>query len=374
MTVNKRGNSFYIDFGFEGKRIRKKSPENTFKGAQAYELLLRQKLARGKLLNEESAIIRYKFEDFAILWLDTYVRNNNKPSEHLIKKYILNSILIPFFGKKFIDEIKQYEIEEFKNHLLEERKVSRKTVNNYLSILSRCLKSANEWSLIENTPRIKLLKVPPQKYNYLTEAETEILLDKAEGIWYEMILLAVRTGLRFGELIALKWEDIDLETGIMNVNRNLVRGFVGSPKNNRSRIVPLTQNVLTMLKRKKISGGYIFQNRKGKPMIYNSSRKKLKALCVKADIKEISWHALRHSFATHLIRKNVSVVTVKELLGHSDIKMTLRYSHLNLPVLKSAVDSLEPQLKINGTISSQITNSNEICANISSKICRGAGN
>jgi len=374
MTVVKRGNSYYIDFGFEGKRIRKRSPENSFKGAQAYEFLQRQKLARGQPLKEENTVIRYKFEDYAMLWLDTYVRNNNKPSEFLVKRYVLNSTLIPFFGKKYLEEIKQYEIEEFKSHLLEKRRVSHKTVNNYLSILSRCLKSANEWSLLENTPRIKILKVPPQKYNYLTEDETDILLKYSEGIWFEMILLAVRTGLRFGELIALKWEDVDIDSGIITINRNLVRGFEGSPKNNRTRIVPMTQNVIMMFKDKQESNGYIFKNRKGKPMIYNSCRKKLQAICKKAGIKEIAWHALRHSFATHLVRKNVSIVTIKELLGHSDIKMTLRYSHLNLPVLKSAVDSLEPQMKINGTITTQPKNLNEFYAKISEKISRGAGN
>jgi integrase len=353
MTVIKRGNSYWIDIGFNSERFRKRSPENSYRGAKAYELYFRQKLARGQPLEEETNIVKYKFKDFALQWLETYVSNNNKPSEFRIKKYVLNSSLIPFFGKSYIEEIYSLDIERYKSYLLNIKKLSPKSVNNYLSILSRCLKSAVEWNIINNIPRIKILKVPPQKYDFLTVLETERLLQNAEGIWYEMILLAVRTGLRFGELIALKWEDFDLEAGILTVNRNIVRGIEGSPKNNRTRIVPLTKSIISIIKNKPTTCGYFFKNSRGKPLIYNSSRKRLLAICRKAGLREISWHTLRHTFATHLVIKDNSIVSIKELLGHSDIKMTMRYSHVNLPVLKNAINTLEPSFQLNDTTTTQ---------------------
>lgn len=353
MTVLKRGKRYWIDFSFSDRRIRKRSPENSYKGAQAYELLLRQKLARGEPLEKSKPETRYTFKEIALQWLTVNVRNNNKPSEYLNKKNILNGNLIPYFGTKFIDAISTQHIEQYKSYLLTERKLKEKSINNYLSILSCCLKSALESEILKAIPKIKLLKVPPQKYDYLTEAETELLLQHARGLWHDMILLAVRTGLRFGELIALQWDDINFKAKTLTVSRNLVRGIMGSPKNNRSRIIPLTPSVIEMLHARERISLYIFHNRKVNPLRYNDCRDSLHEACKRAEIRIINWHVLRHSFASHLAAKGVSIFSIKELLGHSDIRMTMRYSHVNLPILQDAIAVLEPAIKINGTIASQ---------------------
>ncbi len=353
MTVLKRDKRYWIDFSFNSKRYRKRSPENSYKGAQAYEILLRQKLARGHPLEEPKPGIRYTFEEIATQWLNVDVRNNNKPSEFLNKRNALKGNLVPYFGRRFVDDITTPHVEQYKSYLLTERKVSVKSVNNYLSILSRCLKSAVEAEILKAIPRIKLLKVPPQKYDYLTEAETETLLVHAKGIWHDMTLLAVRTGLRFGELIALKWEDISFKDQTLTVSRNLVRGIEGSPKNNRSRTIPLTPSVIQMLHTIEQSPLYVFHNKKGNPLRYNDCRDSLHEACTRARLRIINWHVLRHSFASHLAAKGVSVFSIKELLGHSDIRMTMRYSHVNLPVLQDAIAVLEPAQKIDGTIASQ---------------------
>jgi len=354
MTVRKRGNSYWIDIGFNNSRFRKRSPDNSYRGAQAFELLIRQKLARGQPLEEPKSEKKYTFEEIALQWLEIDVRNNNKPSEFVNKKNILNNTLIPYFGKMFIDTINTQHIEQYKKYLLEKRKLSCKSVNNYLSILSRCLKSAQEAEVLETIPKIKLLKVPPQKFDYLTEVETGQLLQNSNGMWHDMILLAVRTGMRFGEIIALKWEDIDFKAQTLLVSRNIVRGIEGSPKNNRSRIIPLTPSVIQMLnERKTHSGLFIFQS-VGIPLKYNICRKNLHKFCSLAGLRKISWHVLRHTFASHLAAKGISIFSIKELLGHSDVRMTMRYSHVNLPILKNAIDVLEPIIQFNGTITSQL--------------------
>ena len=204
MAVFKRGKSYWIAFCFNSTRYRKRSPDNSHKGAIAYESLLRQRLARGLPLSEPAREKRIKFKEVCDKWLKVYVRNNNKPSESLIKKYVLNAHVIPYFGNKFITEINSLKIEEYKNQKIEKDKLSAKSINNHLCILNRCLKSAAEWGIIKEIPRIKLLKIAPQKFDFLTEEETVQLLNKADGIWHDMILVAVRTGLRIGELIALR--------------------------------------------------------------------------------------------------------------------------------------------------------------------------
>lgn len=355
MSVRKRGNSYWIDFGFNKKRIRKKSPENSFKGAKAFEALIRQKLARGQPLEDPKPERKYTFKEFAPQWLEVDVKNNNKPSEYYNRKNILANTLIPYFGNKHIDNITTYDIEQYKSTLLNERDLSSKSVNNYLSILRKCLKSALESDIIKILPRIKPLKVSPQTFDFLSESETELLLNRSNGKWHDMIFLAVKTGLRFGELIALKWQDIDFNSQTLTVRRNIVHGIEGSPKNNKTRTVPLTQSVIEMLSQMDRDNPYVFHNDKGGPLHYTYCRKKLHRFCNLAGLRIINWHILRHTFASHLATKGVSVFAIKELLGHSDIKMTMRYVHPNLPMLKTAIEALEPELPFNGTIASQTT-------------------
>ncbi len=279
MAVYKRGKNYWVAFCINKKRYRRRSPDNSIKGAQAYEALLRQRLARGQPLDDPNPKPKHKFREVVLQWLSVYVKNNNKPSESLIKKYVVNAQLIPFFGSKYIEDIDTYKIEQFKNFLIDKKKLSQKTINNYLSILRRCLRSAMEWGIIREMPNIKLLKVPLQSYDYLTEEETEQLLKHAKGMWYDMILLAVRTGLRFGEIIALQWTDINLREGILTVNKNIVRGIEGSPKNNKSRPVPLTPRVISMIRNANRESKYIFHDSKGAPLRYNDCLDKLHEIC-----------------------------------------------------------------------------------------------
>ena len=171
-----------------------------------------------------------------------------------------------------------------------------------------------------------------------------------------MILLAVQTGLRFGELIALRWEDVNLREGLLIVNRSIVRNIEGSPKNNKMRTLPLTSGVMNMLSNRLKVSEYVFYDQEGFPLKYNACLRNLHKICQIAGLRRISWHKLRHSFASHLASRSNSIVAIKELLGHSDIKTTMRYAHINLPVLKNTIESLESGFSFNGTIASQMQN------------------
>lgn len=374
MTVIKRGNSYWIDIGFNHRRFRKRSPANTFKGAKNYELFLRQKLARGESIINNELDYRYTFKEIALQWFETIVKNNNKPSEISNKKYTLNGCLIPFFGKMIIDNISSFTIEQYKSKLLNKSQLSPKSINNRLSILSCCLKQALEWHMIKVIPRIKPLKVMPQKFDFLNEAEIELLLKNSYGDHHDMILLAHQTGLRFGEIAGLQWDDIDMKQRKMTIYRSVVKGFEGSPKNNRVRIIPLTNSVIEMLKKRLRNYKYVFHVNFGKPVNHFTCLKKLYLSCKRAGLRRISWHVLRHTFASHLASKGVSVFAIKELLGHSDIKMTMRYSHPNYTLLKSAIECIDSSSKFNGTLTAQIENEEKIYANIKYNFCRDAGN
>ncbi|QQS60487.1 site-specific integrase [Candidatus Falkowbacteria bacterium] len=347
MTIYKKNNSYWVNIRFNRKRYRKPSPQNTLAGAKAYESLLRQKLARGEpIVDEPEEVIAEKtlFSAFAFDWFNTYVKNNNKLSEVNNKRSHLDSSIIPYFGKKYIDEITSYDIEKYKTYLSVVKEMSPKTINNRLCIISKCLKTAVEWGTLEYIPRIKLLKVPPQRFDYLTVQESELLLRTAKGQWRDMILLGLRTGLRFGEIVGLKWENIDFTKNVLQVMQTVVRNVESSPKSNKIRTVPLTKEVTEMLKDRSKDGKYIFQNPNGSSLQGYFCLRRLHEICREASLRNVGWHTLRHTFASRLAENNISILAVKELLGHSDIKTTMRYSHINLSVLQDSIKSLEVEI------------------------------
>jgi len=340
MTQYKRGNRWWMQISFNGEVIRKASPNNSKQGARDYELFIRQKLARGEPLSEPKVVIKHLFKDVVLQWLDVSVRNNNKHSEFVNRGYAIHRDLIPFFGKKQVDEISSYDVEQYKIYLLKERSLSPKSINNQLSFLSKCLKTAIEWKYMETLPIIKLLKVPPQKYDYLTPEESKLLVSTATGYWHEMILLGLQAGLRFGEIIGLKWENVNLEECLLKVTQTIVRGIETSPKNNKIRTIPLTQDVKQMFEAKSKIGKYIFERDDNKILQSYYCLRNLHRICKQAGMRNVGWHTLRHTFATRLAERKVPINSVQQLLGHSDIKTTMRYVHINFSALESSIKVL----------------------------------
>jgi integrase len=345
MSTYKRGNKWWLRFRFNHKRYFRCSPENSQAGARAYEALLRHKLANGEPITEcdEEKVPIPTFQEFSARWMNVYVKTNNKYSEFLNKKYSLSAHLLPYFGHKAINEITNSDVENFKAKKINAG-LAPKSVNNYLIILSRCLKAAQEqddWSNDLKLPRIKLLKVRPQKFDHLTKVESRLLLDNCEGMLRDMILVALRTGLRFGELTALEWSDIDFVSNKITVARTIFQGRVESTKSNKIRHIPMTDEVSHMLSIKTKTGGYVFAKNGNEPLNRTTCLRWLQRLCKKVQLRNIGWHTLRHTFASHLAQRGVSIMAIRDLLGHADIKTTLRYSHLNQSVLKDAISVLE---------------------------------
>ncbi len=345
MSARKVRKTWWVDFRFKNERHRVRSPENSKAGAEAYEALLRQRMARGEPIRgiaTETTVRAPRFKDFSAHWYQTYVITNNKPSEQRTKRSCLSVHLVPFFGEIRMDDIGSQMVEEYKTKKLSEE-LSPKTINNHLSALGKCLHTAQEWNIIRSSPRIHLLRVPPQPFDFLLEEESQqLLLSIREEPWYTMILVALRTGLRLGELIGLKWEDVNLNTRMITVRRSVVKGIVGSPKSNRVRHVPLTNELCMALTRLNKSKGFIFHLRNEGPMNDKAPTPAITRMCKRAGIRRIGWHTLRHTFASHLAMKGVSIQKIQTLLGHTDVKTTMRYAHLAPSTLREAIQVLEP--------------------------------
>lgn len=349
MSVRKRHNKWWIDFRFNRIRYRKPSPDNTRAGAKAYETLLRYKLARGEAIEKDENATTFKA--FAANWLQTYVKTNNKHSEVISKEMILRVHLIPYFGARKIASISNLDIERYKTKKLAEN-LCPKTINNHLTVIRKSFQCAFEWGVIANLPIVKRLKTPPPKYDFLSLHECRCLTDSAEGIWRDMIKIVLGTGLRFGELIALSWNDIDFDRGELTVRQAFAKGVIGSPKSNQIRYIPLSQSVFEVFNAMPQGKGFIFSDSHGGPLKQIASIKKLHRICREAGIRRIGWHTLRHSFASHLAQAGANLVAIQGLLGHSDIRTTMRYAHINDAALREAISILNSnKLK---TVSSEL--------------------
>ncbi len=341
MAARKIRNAWWVDFRHAGERYRKRSPESSKTGAMAYEAVLRQQLARkGSLEDTGSTVEMPTFAAFAKEWLETYVRTNNKPSEQETKETILRCHLVPYFGLEKINEIKQQDIERYKAS--KQGSLSQKTINNHLICLNKCLHTAVEWGRMPIAPKIGLLRVPTQKFDYLSPLETaKILEDKAEPTWNEMVRLAARTGMRRGELIALDWSDVDFSRRTLTVRRAYAGGEIGTPKNHRERTIPLTDDVFAMLYARAEKTGLVFHGLNGEILGKSINGGAIKRVCKRVGLRPIGWHTLRHTYASTLVSEGIPLTAVSQLLGHSDIRVTMRYAHLAPSMLHESVRALQ---------------------------------
>lgn len=340
------GKSWWVDFRLNYKRYRKRSPENSRAGALAYEAMLRQKMARGEDIDRVvlSTQQEQTFGQFSEKWFDEYVVVNNKASEQRTKKYILSGSLVPFFGKMTVTEITPRHIEQYKAHLLREG-ISKKTVNNRLTIFNKCMSMAFEWMELKGVPpKVVWLKSPPPQTDYLSPDECTLLLSSAKGVVYELLLTALRTGMRQGELRGLQWSSIDWQNHSITVQHSLCdyTNALESPKSNRKRHIPMTVDLYELLLKRKKSTGYVFLDSNGRSFNHHRIGYRIRDLCKEAGLRHIGWHTLRHTFASHLAAKGVPLNAVQALLGHSTIATTMRYAHLAPSTLRAAVDLLDP--------------------------------
>lgn len=323
--------------------IRKTSPVNTQRGAEQYEREVRQALLDGSYGKQTEPVPT--FSSFVERYLEhCESATDNKPSTLKSKRDILRKHLLPRFGKLRLDAIDAEQVDALKTALVK-AELSHKTVNNVLTVLHNVLNVAVEWGKLPALPRIKWFKKQPQAFDFLTFAETDQLLKALPaGRWVNMVKLAVNTGLRIGELVALRWEDVDLKGGRLVVRHSVFRGNLGTPKGGRTREVPLNQGATEALRAARILGcPWVFPDREGQ-MIRNPQHACADAIArisVAAGLRQIGWHVLRHTFASHLAMRGVSMKQIQDLLGHATAAMTERYAHLSPESKRDAVLALE---------------------------------
>lgn len=245
------------------------------------------------------------------------------------------------FGK-FMDfqlsAITAWEVEKWRNKRLADG-IKPATTNRQLNLIKGCLSRAVEWEVIDShdLQKVKAQTVDNAKVRYLSKDEEYRLRESLAKFDIKhlttIVILAINTGMRKGEILSLNWNDVNLENKVLTVDFQ-------NAKSGNTRHIPLNTQAFNVLNDwQKLSGniGYVFKDSNQQRIV--DFRYDWAALLEDASITNFRFHDLRHHFASKLVMASVDLNTVRELLGHSDLKMTLRYAHL-APEHKAAAVNL----------------------------------
>jgi integrase len=325
MAVYRRGRIWYADF-YNGKaRMQVSTGTANRREAEKFLALRISEVERGEFVRPAKITLA----ELGQQYMD-YVRANKR--SWLRDQQILAHLNCAF-GNMLLPDITVLPIERYK--LARLQAVSPATVNRELAGLKRLFNLAEQWGLYRGRNPVKGVRFLDEnnlKFRTLSEIEEAALLSCCSPYLHDLVTFAINTGLRLGDILNLKWEEVDLEKGIINT---VVR------KRRRMLEMPLNEKALSIAK-----GWHGI--RKGDHVFYNPETGTqwkdlwlgLKKACRKAGLPAVTWHTFRHTFASRLNGNGADLVTVKELLGHADIKTTIRYAHTNREAKAKAVERL----------------------------------
>lgn len=320
----KRGTVWYVKYKSQGK-WRRQSCQTTRKVEAELLRFEAEKIERGE---REDFVLSssVEFKEYAEFYL-SQIKANNSESWIKIKRYILASNLIPFFGEDTpVHEITIGMIEKYKLKRFGE--VSAKTVNNDLCVLRSFLNFCYTNGLIPRVPRIKMVKNFSGRMRFLSLNEVKSLLAALETCPYSMnayILLMLYLGLRSSEATNLRWIDIDFTHRLVHVTAR----SDWKTKNLKSRSIPMVDRLVCFLSENKNRGGvYVIGEDQTRFVKRNFMRVAKMAHLPVSGEEKVTAHTLRHTFASHLAMSGVPLFTIGQFLGHTNAKTTEIYAHL----------------------------------------------
>ncbi len=288
--------------------------------------------------------------EFETRFIEGYAEaNRQKPSGIDAKKRILKLHLVPFLGTKRLDEIKSEDVQGIKSRLA---KKSAKTVNNVLCVLGKMLRVAVEWEVIPSMPcRVTLLKAAKSEKSFLEFDDLERLVEGAKKVGWAahlVVLLGAEAGLRRGEIISLRWTDIDLVRGLIHIRQADWNGIESLPKGGRGRTVELTKRLAAALKEHRhLRSERVVCEDDGTPSKGRTIARWMRQATRRAGLTVVEGpHILRHTFCSHLAVRGAPVMAIKELAGHRDIATTMGYMHLSPSAKRDAIGLLDKRANV----------------------------
>ncbi|MBM4295057.1 MAG: site-specific integrase [Deltaproteobacteria bacterium] len=335
--TNKKGVSWQIDYyDPEGKRVMKCFPRKA--DAEAYLGKVQAAKREGRYhdvfdVKKES---QTTFNELVRLYAENF---GTQRAFTTSKRYLL-AVVHDYFGHLRLAEISYLALESYRN----KRKATPArggklrtdaSVNREMALISHILSKAVEWGLLESSPFKKgkrlIIKENNQRLRFLSKAEIEVLLKECLPHLRPIVETALLTGMRRGELLSLKWEQV----------RN---GFIylTETKSGKARQIPINDRLAEVFREirrgNQLKSEFVFCDSQGRRFL--EVKRSFASACKRAGVEDFRFHDLRHTFASRLVMKGASLKAVQELLGHADLTMTMRYAHLSQEHLRDSVNLL----------------------------------
>lgn len=351
MSVYKRGdnNKWAISVVFKHadgrvQRVRRTSPVNTKEGAKEYERQVREALLRNPDTFEKPTGGALPLSKFLKEYFG-YLKPRVRPSSYDTAVSQVSCHVLPLFGDTPVRDIGRREIDRLTTSLLE-KGLMESSVNSVLRRFHAALAVAQEWGYLSVTPRFALLREAQRSPDFLTFEEADVLLDRSRR-FRVAFALALKAGLRIGEIQGLQWSDIDFKRKVLSVRRSRDDSRIGPPKSGRERVVDMPDSLIKELQYciRHVGVPWVVCNEDGQPAGRSTLVRELNRVLGIAGISRtsgvIGWHDLRHTYASHLVQRGVPLKVIQELLGHASMNQTLVYAHLSPETKRTAVSVLD---------------------------------
>ena len=354
VKVKKRNGMWWVFVCHRGRRKAKRVGSKEVGERVKREIEARLALGDFGVLEQKQQIT---FSAYGKKWLEVHAKAHCKASTYERYEQVFRIHLEPRFGGQAIDRIDRNDLKRYFSELAASKKHGLGTLRNIVATVRAILNEAVDDGLIKGNPASRLGKYAfgntrKRGVDFLTRTEAAAFLEAAKihsPARYPMFLTALRTGLRLGEILALKWEDIqfgenaDDSNRFILVRRNFTHGGFTTPKNHKWRRVDMSREVRRVLlelrdgmavkafeKGKEFVPGLVFPSATEGPLDGTNVYHRDFLPCVEAaGLRHITFHAVRHSYASHLIQSGASLTYVKEQMGHSSIQVTVdTYGHL----------------------------------------------
>jgi integrase len=325
MAIYLRGRIWYADYYANGERIQESTGTANKREAEKFLALRISEVQRGvfvKPVNTTLAELGERYIEHAKLHKRSWKRDMQMLGR-----------LQEFFGSPKLRDITPLRVEEYQRERI--KAVCPATSNREMALLKHMFFMAERWGQYQGTNPVRFVKFLSEdnlRFETLSEEQEQALFLASPPYFREMTAFSINTGLRTSDVLGLLWVEVDIE-------QKCIKPIV--KKNRKPLSIPLNDAAFAIIEARRgvASGPYVFYN----PMTgdrFKDVKGAMAAAVKRAGLPKITWHMFRHSFATRLLADGVDIVTVKELLGHADIKTTMRYAHSNDDAKRRAVQKL----------------------------------
>lgn len=321
----KEAGTWYADYFANGKRVQESTGTRNKREAEKFLALRISEIQRGVYIKPMHVPLAELWERYL-----TYAKVHKRSWRRDEQMY---GNLLRLIGNRTLDSITPLDVEEFQQARSQE--VSPATVNRETALLKHMFNMAERWRLYQGNNPVRLVEFLPEnnlQFRTLDRDEELRFLQSAPPYLRELIIFAINTGLRCGDLLNLKWEGVDIEQRRLSIIMGKTRRRLDVPLNETAMEIMAVRAAIK-------HGPFVFYN-PGTGDRFHDLKLSFKATVRRAGLSGITWHTLRHTFASRLTRASVDLVTVKELLGHASINTTMRYAHSNHEAKALAVAQL----------------------------------